>query len=327
MIRYKEKQSNKNLENVLDALEDLNHPVSTAQLKDHLSKKLNTPPVHVRTLQRWLKVLVDEGFVERRFNKYQLSSSGKRAAQFMQFSKGYGNMALNLLMNSIFPTTNTLSENLTNLINIFGVYVIYSLTEAVRLITTNRSGKEDHWHSSFFNDPLNFDSKGKFKERNLINDWIKSVFDPMYMLNLFVTVVHNSRPDGEQTLDNKKTKKNEDNVSDRVIKKEGIYIISGNNLKNKENKNICSLPLTVIDLIFKQYLYNNEFDSTGRYEEVVQNKALYDLLVRKFGHYGEQNLLYEASIEDIERIKNVLRSSHPGILNRLQEADEFFYSR
>jgi hypothetical protein len=75
---------------------------------------------------------------------------GKRELQFRDFAAGYGNMALNNIMNCHFPTVSTLEENLIRLVEIFGVYVVYCLIEAARLITANDSNQEDYWYSYYF---------------------------------------------------------------------------------------------------------------------------------------------------------------------------------
>src|ERR1700739_2836795 len=113
-------------------------------------------------------------------------------------------MSLNGLMDLSFPTINTLDKNLDRLVEIFGVYVVYALIEATRLIVTNKSG-QDEWHSSYFGDPSNF-KDGKFREGKLVNNWIKDVFDPWHMLNIFLTAVSNS-DDGNGADDNTKKEK------------------------------------------------------------------------------------------------------------------------
>ena len=102
-----------------------------------------------------------------------------------------------------FPTMDTLDRNLMRLVEIFGIYVVYALIEATRLITDNKKGQEEHWHSSFFGDASNF-REGKFREGSLVNIWIKDVFNPWYMLNMFLTAISNSKNDEKVGRNNAK---------------------------------------------------------------------------------------------------------------------------
>jgi DNA-binding transcriptional regulator LsrR (DeoR family) len=81
-----------------------------------ISKSMN-----YRTVQRHLSKLVNRGFVINKDDKYILSSIGKRELQFRNFASGYGNMALNNIMNCQFPTVSTLEEKLARLVQIFGI--------------------------------------------------------------------------------------------------------------------------------------------------------------------------------------------------------------
>src|SRR5947208_14170443 len=65
------------------------------------------------------------------------------------------------------------------------------MIEAARLIVANKEGQEKHWHSSFFGDCSNF-RDGKFREGKLVHTWIKDIFNPWYMLNMFLTAISNS---------------------------------------------------------------------------------------------------------------------------------------
>ena len=56
------------------------------------------------------------------------------SSKFRNFASSYGNMALNNIMNCHFPTVNSLEENLDRLVEIFGLYIVYCLIEASRLI-------------------------------------------------------------------------------------------------------------------------------------------------------------------------------------------------
>lgn len=57
-------------------------------------------------------------------NEYSLSVTGKRELQFREFARGYGNAALNNIMNCQFPIANTVEENLIELVEMFGLYCL-----------------------------------------------------------------------------------------------------------------------------------------------------------------------------------------------------------
>ena len=138
------------------------------------------------------------GYVGYINNGYYLIAKGKREIQFRNFAKGYGIMALNSLLEHHFPTINTIEENLQKLIEIFGIYVVYCLIEATRLITAEKNDREDHWKSSYFGNETNFDRQEKFSERKLVNSWIMHIFNPINILNLFLVSISNSSGDDKK---------------------------------------------------------------------------------------------------------------------------------
>ena len=164
MIQYKQSQSKGNQESIVVALEELDKPVSSNEIKQHLDQKAlqkaqseadlkhnnaeitdseiqeyinkNGKSMNLRTVQRWLTGLAKQGFVDKKNNKYSLSVTGKREIQFREFAQGYGGMALKYIMDCHFPTINTPEKNLKRLVEIFGTYVIYCCN---RVCTTDNS--------------------------------------------------------------------------------------------------------------------------------------------------------------------------------------------
>ena len=219
MVEYKQRQSENNLQIILDCLNRFDSPVSTADICQHLRKvsldiakreaqekyergeigladidkyiRKNTKRISLRTVQRALKTGITYGSVQKIGNKYSMTKTGKRELMFKQFAQGYGNMSLNGLMDLYFPTINTLDKNLDKLVKIFGVYVVYALIEAARLIMANKNSQEEDWHSSYFGNASNF-KDGNFRDLKLVNSWIRDVFDPWHMLNIFLTAISNS---------------------------------------------------------------------------------------------------------------------------------------
>ena len=118
MIQYKQSQSKGNQESIIVSLEELDKPVSSNEIKQHLDQKAlqkaqseadlkhsnaeitdseiqeyinkNGKSMNLRTVQRWLTGLVKQGFVDKKNNKYSLSVTGKREIQFREFAQGYG---------------------------------------------------------------------------------------------------------------------------------------------------------------------------------------------------------------------------------------------
>ena len=219
MVERKQRDSRDNLDFLFAVLDELGKPASSNEIEEHMRKRAvqrakdnakhkyesssnaikgfeseNTKNVSLRTIQRKLADCVSQGFVEKRNTKYLLSITGKRELMFRQFARAYGTMSLNDIMDPNFPTLNNFDKNLGVLVKIFGVYVVYALIEATRLIVAKKSGEEEHWHSRYFGDASNF-KDGKFREGKLVNRWIKDIFDPWHMLNLFLTAISNSADD------------------------------------------------------------------------------------------------------------------------------------
>ena len=95
---------------------------------------------------------------------------------------------------------------------IFGIYVVYALMEATRHIVTSKSSSEEHCHSDYFEDASNF-KDGKFREGQLVNSWIKDLFNPSHMLNIFLTAVLNS---DERKSSENNTKKEKTLIEHRI---------------------------------------------------------------------------------------------------------------
>jgi hypothetical protein len=213
MISYKRLQAKNNKDSIFFAVQQLNKPVSSTEIEQYLKEKAmkeaqiqakiiynsgkfssnerdeyiarKSMSMHKRTIQRWLAELTLRGLLIQKNNKYLLSSRGKHEFQFRDFASGYGSMALNNIMNCHFPTVSTLEENLIRLAEIFGVYVVYCLIESARLIRANASNQEDYWYSYYFGHHSDLSKEGRLRDRELVNLWIKNVFYPWQMLNLF----------------------------------------------------------------------------------------------------------------------------------------------
>lgn len=366
MIEYKQSQSKNNQESIFVVLHELDKPVSTTEIKQYLDQKSlhnaesqaelkynnceitfneikeyvnkNARTIDLRTVQRWLKVLVEKGFVERKNNKYLLSITGKRELQFREFAQGYGTVALNTIMDCHFPTTNSQEENLSELVEMFGIYVVYCLIEATRLIAANKKGQEEHWHSSYFGASSNF-KDGKFREGKLVNTWIKDIFNPWYMLNLFLTAISNAA--GNKRKASSIKHKDKENLLKEYWKEyekydssqiSGLSVDSILNVKN--NKENSKLPPTTLDLLFMRVAattpgmstLSGEHDNKNSLDILMHDKKIYNFFKIK-NQYNNDSLLYEMDSEKIDELKRVMKKRHPLYYKCLQKTDKLFYSK
>jgi hypothetical protein len=107
---------------------------------------------------------------------------------------------------------------------------------------------------------LFFDKEGKFREAKLVISWIKDVFNPCQMLNLFLTCVSNVSSNQERLVNSIGYDKNKTALND-YHKHYGEYdlphtitfdSVVQNDDKEKNNQP-ASLPppVTALDLMFK----------------------------------------------------------------------------
>lgn len=348
MVEYKQRQSENNLQIILDCLNRFDSPVSTADIFQHFSKvsldiakreaqeeyekgeigladidkyiRKNTKRISLRTVQRVLKTGITYGSVQKTGNKYSMTKIGKRELMFKQFVQGYGNMSLNGLMDLSFPTMNTLDKNLDKLVRIFGVYVVYALIEVTRLIMDNKNSQEEHWNSSYFGDASNF-KDGKFTEAKLINTWIKDVFDPWHMLNIFLTAISNS---DEQKRSEDNTKKEKTLIEQRIRQYQNLpQIVNVDSIRNTHKRS--KITPSTLDLMFRRIseMLGNSDSKTSKDIDIISKQFHY---IKIRSHYGDDALLYELDPERIKKSKNFLKKQYPSYCECLQIIDESFYS-
>jgi hypothetical protein len=350
MVEHKQKQSGENLELVLAALDELDKPVSSSEIEHHLrmtaheraesdvrrryefgeigsgdiDRSRNSNSTSLRTVQRCLEYLRSRGFVERVVhNKYSLSITGKRELMFREFAQAYGTTSLNRIMDVYFPTLNSLDKNIGKLVEIFGIYVVNAVIEAARLIAANRDSQDEHWKSSFFGGASNF-RDGKFREGKLVKRWIKDVFDPWSMLNIFLTAISNSadrtvlsrNANREKVLIRRRIKKYQNESPSQIV---GVPINSILRPKNDEDE-----PST-LELMFRRISEISENADTKMSRGIVQNEYFRFLKVRS--RYGDDNLLYEPNYEKAQKLKNSLRKQYPLYGKLLEKTDDSFYSK
>jgi hypothetical protein len=249
-------------------------------------------------------------------------------------------MALNNIMNCHFPTVVTLEENLVKMVQIFGIYIVYCLIEAARLITANDNSQRDHWHSYYFGHSSNFNRDGEFKEEKLVSSWIKDVFNPWQMLNIFLTVISNVNE--SSTIE---TKGNESMKQETALDEYREYygelalsphmtILSDVVKDGERNKGKETIPApTTLDLALHRGMFVHESGSAHR--NFNNKSTLGSLMGKNFNQifkllidYGNQGkLLYELNNGKVLKLKKILEKNYPTFFRQLQKTDEYFYSK
>ena len=337
------------------ALDKLDKPVSSKELEQYLKEQAvikarekfremqyageldgqdidsyvikHSTSMDLRTIQRWLKTFLMKGYIVKKYNKYALSITGKRELQFREYAQAYGTISLNGIMDFNFSTMNTLDRNLISLIEIFGIYVMYALIEATRLIVANKKGQEEIWHSSFFGDASNF-RDGKFRQGKSINTWIKDTFNPWYMLNMFLTTISNSGKDGkfgrnnikrQEILMKQRLKEYEKDLSSQIS-----WVPNESILNPKINSREPKVPPSTFDLLLQRV---SDLYSIKRSKEISnRNKYLHYFNIRST-LYEDVNLLYEPAPETMTKLKDSLNRQYPLYLGCLQKINDLFYSK
>lgn len=351
MVDYKQGESKDNLEIVFDCINEFGNPVSAREILQRLDKifldtakrdaqekyergeivhsyidkhiRKNKKRISLRTVQRALKTLVTYGSVQKSADRYSITDTGRRELRFRQFTQSYGTMSLNGLMDLNFPTLNTLDKNLDKLMKIFGIYVVYALMEATRHIVTNKSSSEEHWHSDYFEDASNF-KDGKFREGQLVNSWIKDLFNPWHMLNIFLTAVLNS---DERKSSENNTKKEKTLIEHRIKQYQNEnfpQIVDVDSIHNTPAGD--KITPSTLDLMFQRISEVSENSDVNKSQRLdIISKHFHHIKIRS--HYSGDTLLYEPDSERIEKLKNSLKKQYPVYCELLQKIDESFYSK
>ena len=167
---------------------------------------------------------------------------------------------------------------------------------------TNKSGQEEHWHSSYFGDASNF-KDGKFREGQLVNSWIKDVFNPWHMLNIFLTAVSNS-DDRKGSEGN--TKKEKTLIEQRIkqYQNDNSALVDVDSIRNTPVDD--KITPSTLDLMFQRISEVSENSGINMSENIdIISKFFHHFKIRT--HYGGDTLLYEPDSERIEKLKNSLK--------------------
>ncbi len=144
--------------------------------KTEMKQSIKEKTLSKRIIHRHLDFLVEERMIEHFGYKYRIIDKVKRDIRY--WSHEFGVSILDELMRCYFPRVLKFEENIEQLINIFGIYIIYCLAKAAH-------------------PPV---SKGDSHKNNLDRDllvvsWVNEVFNPQRMLDYFVAIMTSLPPD------------------------------------------------------------------------------------------------------------------------------------
>ena len=95
-----------------------------------------------RTIHRHLDFLVKKALIEQHGYLYSITDRVRK--DIMYWSREFGNSILDVLMLSYFPHVLKFEENIEQLINIFGIYLIYCLAKATQPPVNNSGGRKNN---------------------------------------------------------------------------------------------------------------------------------------------------------------------------------------
>jgi len=216
LLTYKRQQQEENRTAVIDALLMLG-TASTREIQDYLIRelwlrdnnkikkraqqrtllnkaripeseylKLVSRTIDVRTIQRRLRELKKEGVVgiDEKDGLYRLTEYARTNLKL--FGTRFGSIALAEIMDLHYPGLNPLEFNVEELIKIFGVYILYCLTEGARPVA--HTGVHD-----------NVNRRGRYSLNKPIVDilardrlalnWIKDVISSRHMFDYFLAAL------------------------------------------------------------------------------------------------------------------------------------------
>jgi hypothetical protein len=144
--------------------------------KSEMESRIKKGTIHMRTIMRCLAELTEKGLVEHNGKNYRLSPG--ILGDIRYWAEEFGGFALNAIMKAHFPMINTMEVNLKNLVEIFGLYVVYCFVEGAR-----PAQKADSL-SSTESDMLSY-------------SWVKNMFNPNNMYLYFLSAIKNQPEDKE----------------------------------------------------------------------------------------------------------------------------------
>lgn len=319
LAKHKESQATKNQREILMALGDLKN----SQVKDIrlflqnkreqefeqicLTRKIRFTPkskqeyvrkytITRRTIHNHLDYLIDKKLVEHTGKKYTLSETVIKDTRY--WARTFGDSALNMLMRTYWPQILTLEQNVDELINIFGIYMIYCFLEASR----------PNMDSDYGMSRLSVMEKDR-----LIDSWINEVFNPWIMFNYFVAVVNNILDDNEvQKILNNNMKGESGKTF--FVDDEGNLVRPASGLDFMDARfTFLTSKASSYDKTTKPH-YELDIDTINKIIKVLKNKYsnYYEALIEVKEHFSKDPKQEASSVQildmdTIEKIMQVLK--------------------
>ena len=241
-----------------------------------------------RTIHRHLDFLVEKCLIEHFDYKYRIIDRVKRNIEY--WSHEFGNSILDALMRSYFPHVLKFEENIEQLINIFGIYIVFCLAKAA-----HPPVNEGDSH------------KNNLERDSLVVSWVDDVFNPQRMFDYFVAIMTSLSSD------------------DKVESIRNNTFVKGHrkypNWLDKINK--IDSPRS-----YKHITWRNEIGHNYNPEDagVISTKRFWNLLYSNANSNdiaGESNFVLEA--DTIQRITEVIEKKYhnyyEGIVQNNQSMD------
>jgi DNA-binding transcriptional ArsR family regulator len=173
-----------------------------------------------RTIHRHLDVLLESGLVEKINHKYHLANKTKK--DIIYWSRDFGDSFLYRLMRSYYPHKFKFEQNIEEMIEIFGIYVVSCLVEASRP-PVHKDGKM---------------STSQILNRDrLVFSWINRVFNPQKMLEYFIAIMDNLVEDNVNAvpINGKRSNSHQENASDMRYKRWMTFLLDKRFQPTSEN--------------------------------------------------------------------------------------------
>jgi hypothetical protein len=146
---------------------------------DQIEKLIIRPSPLRETVARKLSKLYARGTIGKDGRQYFIADKTKENARYVPST--FGAVCLESLFREHFPMIDYLGNNLSKLILIFGVYIVYCFIEAAR-------------PSDYFNSEESH-LMTKSEKDELTLSYIRQVFDPLLMYKYFLTALKNQPTD------------------------------------------------------------------------------------------------------------------------------------
>ena len=260
-----------------------NGKITKTEMKEFIKEKTMSK----RTIHRHLDFLVEKCLIEHLNHKYHIVDRTKRNIEY--WSHEFGNSILDGLMSSYSPHVPKFEENIEQLINIFGIYIVYCLAKATQPPVNENDGHKNN---------LDRDS--------LVISWVNDVFSPRRMLEYFVAIIANLPPDAkvERIRNNTFVKGHPKYPSwlDKITKIDSPP--SAKHIKWRDGDGHDFSPEDACVLRAK------------RFGKLLLSKAMSDDIT------GKSNFVVEANISQIARVlEKKYHTYHEGIIQNTQNGD------